>query len=281
MSQSKSQSALQHFNTGADLYEVNTGGCTVDLAEVAIQLMHNLKPIETASSVLDNACGTGVATAALIRLAQKTQSDPEIYAADGAENMTAIASKRFQNDRLHIVTARGEKLPFADNSFTHSITNLGLIFFYDARTGAAEILRTLQPGGVAVITGWIDLGYVEAIREAQRAIHPDAQPFCVPLEGAWLDPEFTRKLLEEAGFEGIQFHEQPAYFGCDTIQGVVDLLQNCIGKSVFSGWTGSDQRRARDQLTLVVQRDGVHFTRLGRPGLGIQMRGFILLYQKP
>ncbi|KAK4041085.1 hypothetical protein C8A01DRAFT_34930 [Parachaetomium inaequale] len=78
----------------------------------------------------------------------------------------------------------GEHLAaFADDTFTHRITNLGIHFYADSLAGAREIHRTLRgPGGVAVVTSWTDLGYLEpVVKAAQLVVRRDERPYQLPL----------------------------------------------------------------------------------------------------
>ncbi|KAF4499200.1 Ubiquinone menaquinone biosynthesis methyltransferase ubiE [Fusarium agapanthi] len=96
-----------------------------------------------------------------------------------AEN---IARDRFSShSNVQTAVMSGEELPFPDETFTHSITNLGLMYFTDAGKGAREIARTLHPDGVAVVAGWTIMGHIKIIQEVQAQIRPDETPFKTPI----------------------------------------------------------------------------------------------------
>ncbi|KAI9151312.1 Methyltransferase tpcH [Paramyrothecium foliicola] len=271
---------LEYFNAGAPVYEGNAGGCTRDLAEIAVDLIQELKPITPDSEVLDNACGTGIVTDVLLASTQSLRSPPDIHAVDGAENMIRIASERFPHPNVHASTMPGETLSFPDDTFSHSITNVGLMFFEDAVAGAKEILRTLQPGGVAIITGWKDLGWVEVIRGVYRALRPNEPPFKIPVRDEWLEPLHTKRVLEEAGFENVEVLEKRAYMGDRSAEDVVDLLMRAPLKLTCDGWSEEERGEAARRLLEVVREVGVSFERQGQPGFGIKMVGTVFVCRK-
>lgn len=275
------KTALEHFNASAESYEAHTAGCTRELAEHAIRLTEEALSITSESKILDNACGTGIVSDLLLKSQHISDAEPEIHAVDGSENMISIAAKRFPSyHKIHAIVMPGEELGFADGTFSHSITNLGLMFFNDALKGAKEIWRTLQPGGVATVTGWAALGYVEVIREVQSKIRPEDKAFNVPLPPFWLDPQHTVNVLTEAGFENLQMREIIVHFGGQTVEEGAKLLAGSVGKSPFATWTDEEKERALEELIKVFQRDAVPFTRGDGQGVGIKMKGTLFIARK-
>ncbi|KAF2249930.1 hypothetical protein BU26DRAFT_292820 [Trematosphaeria pertusa] len=116
----------------------------------------------------------------------------------------------------------GEKLDFPDACFTHSITNLGLLFFGDAGAGAREIWRTLRPGGTALVTCWKCLGYDAVIWEAQRAVRPDAQVFRVPIPKRWFEAGWLEETLREGGFVDVEVSEKVVYYAAGSVEGLME-----------------------------------------------------------
>ncbi|GKU06277.1 ubiquinone menaquinone biosynthesis methyltransferase ubie [Fusarium langsethiae] len=149
MSFAPKSTTTEHFNKIADKYEAATGGATRQLAQHAISSIADLKLMTSQSKILDNACGTGIVTDIIVKLGIQ----PEIHAIDVAENMVNIARDRFSpHPNVHTAVMPGEELSFPDDTFTHSIVSLGIMYFTDPDKGAREIARTLHPDGVAVIT---------------------------------------------------------------------------------------------------------------------------------
>ncbi|RKL39894.1 hypothetical protein BFJ72_g6623 [Fusarium proliferatum] len=84
------------------------------------------------SKILDSACDTSIVTDIIL----KTEIKPEIHAVDVAENMVSIARERSSaHPNAQTAVMAGKELSFSDNTFTHSITNLGLVYFTDTGDG--------------------------------------------------------------------------------------------------------------------------------------------------
>ncbi|KAG5771620.1 hypothetical protein H9Q72_001926 [Fusarium xylarioides] len=229
MSSPPKLTATEHFNKTAEKYEATTGGATRELAHHAISSIAALKPLTSESKILDNACGTGIVT----DITLKSGIEPEIHAVDVAEKMVSIARDRFSSHpNVHLAVMSGEELAFPDDTFTHSITNLGLMYFTNAGKGAREIARTLHPDGVAVVTGWTVMGHIEIIQEVQAQIHPDETPFKPPVSDIWLDPEYTKAVLSSAGLN-VHASAIDVHLGGETADGVADLLFHGFGLKVF------------------------------------------------
>ncbi|KAF5584145.1 ubiquinone menaquinone biosynthesis methyltransferase ubiE [Fusarium pseudoanthophilum] len=266
----------EHFNKVAEKYEATTGGATRELAHHAISSIAALKPLTSESKILDNACGTGIVTDVIL----KSGIQPEIHAVDVAENMVSIARNRFSSrPNVHTAVMSGEELSFPDDTFTHSITNLGLMYFTDAGKGAREIARTLKPDGVAVVTGWTAMGHIKIIQEVQAQIRPDETPFKPPVSDTWLDPEYTKAGLSSAGLE-VTSTPVDVHLGGETADGVADLLFHGFGSKVFPSWSVEEQEKGAEMMKKIMREQVVPFTRPSGPGVGIKVSGTIFVARK-
>lgn len=154
----------------------------------------------------------------------------------------------------------GEKLDFPDACFTHSITNLGLLFFGDAGAGAREIWRTLRPGGTALVTCWKCLGYDAVIWEAQRAVRPDAQVFRVPIPKRWFEAGWLEETLREGGFVDVEVSEKVVYYAAGSVEGLMESVWALVG--------GMEGERLRVELGRVVRERAERMKRPARGGNG-------------
>ncbi len=91
--------------------------------------------------VLDVATGTGLVAALLVDRGFR------VTGLDQSPEMLAMARRRF-GDRVELVEASAEELPFADGSFDH--LTFTYLFRYVDDPGAilAELARVVRPGGV-------------------------------------------------------------------------------------------------------------------------------------
>ncbi|KAF4992897.1 hypothetical protein FGRMN_6840 [Fusarium graminum] len=277
MSSAPNPTATEHFNKTADKYETTTGGGPRELAQHAISLIADLKPLTSKSKILDNACGTGIVTDIILQ----SKIQPEIHAIDVAEKMVSIARNRFSSyPNIHVAVMPGEELSFPDDTFTHSITNLGLMHFSDAGKGAQEILRTLHPEGVAVITGWTMMGHIKIIQEVQAQIRPDDTPFKSPVPDVWLDPEHTKAVLSGAGLEVQTSTVIDVHLGGETADEVADLLTHGFGSRAFQSWSEAEREKGAKLMEKIVRERVVPFTRPSGSGVGIKVTGTIFIARK-
>ncbi|EMT74318.1 S-adenosyl-L-methionine-dependent methyltransferase [Fusarium oxysporum II5] len=277
MSSAPKLTATEHFNKTADKYEATTGGGTRELAQHAISFIADLKPLTSESKILDNACGTGIVTDIIL----KSGIQPEIHAIDVAENMVSIARDRFSSHpNVHAAAMTGEELSFPDHTFTHSITNLGLMYFTDADKGAREISRTLHPDGVAVVTGWTTMGHIKIIQEVQAQIRPDDTPFKPPVSDIWLDPEHTKAVLSGAGLDVHTSTVIDVYLGGETADGVADILTHGFGSRAFESWSEEEKEKGATVMKKIVRERAVPFTRPSGSGVGIKVTGTIFVARK-
>ena len=263
------KTVLEQFNQNAASYEATTGGCTRELAQHILGL---LPEIVNDSVVLDNACGTGIVTTEIFRQVESRGISPTLHLVDGAPNMVDIANGRFGSfDNVHCAVMPSEKLDFPDNSFSHSVTNLGILFFTDADEGAKEIFRTLTPGGTAIVTSWRDLGYLRLIQESQRAVRPQEPVFKLPVDDVWLQPSYLEQVLRKAGFEHVEISTPTMHYASGDAEGVSALLLRVFGH-IVQEWSEVEQEKFKDTLKALVGSAIREFQRPeGSTAMGIPM----------
>jgi demethylmenaquinone methyltransferase / 2-methoxy-6-polyprenyl-1,4-benzoquinol methylase len=101
-------------------------------------------------TILDIATGTGD----LAILMAQTQAE-KIIGLDISAGMLEVGVKKIQDknlsNRIEMVMADSEKMPFQDNYFDAITVAFGVRNFENLETGLTEILRVLKPNGVFVI----------------------------------------------------------------------------------------------------------------------------------
>ncbi|KAM5342915.1 hypothetical protein ACJ41O_013881 [Fusarium nematophilum] len=286
MSQSTAPTAIAHFDSAAVHYEASTGGCTRELVRSLLALPQLKGIYQPDAIVLDNACGTGiVAEEIVLRARQANTTLPLIHAVDPAPNMVGITRKKLAALKASGVFSAavmpGEKLEFPDGTFTHSITNLGILFFIDGVAGAKEIYRTLKPGSVAIVTSWSTLGYLEnVIHPAQSATRPDDPPYKLPIPELWLGPSYVEQCLKEGGFEQISISTSNVHYGAASADDLLNLLLNSF-KMIWKDWPEEDQRKFRDAARERVNTVSQPYTMNdGGPGVGIPMTAIVGVCEK-
>jgi SAM-dependent methyltransferase len=153
--------------------------------------------------VLDVACGTGVAT----RIAMnRVGPDGTVAGIDGHPGMLDIARTTEANDpAIEWRQASADDLPFADDAFDAVTCSLGLQFFADKPTAAAEMHRVLDPDGhIAIGVPGPTPPLFEALHDLLAShLGPEVAAF-VPVVFSMDDPDTVRALLTKAAFTEIE-----------------------------------------------------------------------------
>lgn len=106
----------------------------------------------TAQQILDVACGTGDST---IMIAKAAADGSKVIGGDISEGMMALvmdkARKAGVEDRVSLLVADGENLPFEAETFHRVTCAFGIRNFEHKEKGLLEFHRVLKPGGKAVI----------------------------------------------------------------------------------------------------------------------------------
>lgn len=146
----KKQQVEQMFDKISGNYDglnrVISFGIDVKWRKKVVNLVQETKP----SRVLDIATGTGDLA---INLTKTGAS--EIIGLDISEGMLAVGRKKIAakklSEKIKMVQADSEALPFEDNSFDAITVAFGIRNFENLEKGLAEILRVLKPNGIFVI----------------------------------------------------------------------------------------------------------------------------------
>jgi ubiquinone/menaquinone biosynthesis C-methylase UbiE len=293
MSSQDRPTAASHFNKTAEAYERTTGGCTLAVIRAILRLpeMQSIFTSPTSAIVLDNACGTALASEEIIKqLKSQSKPLPYIHAADPAENMITIATAKFSalctESSCTAATMPGENLTYADGTFTHSITNLGLLFYEDAAAGAHEIFRTLKPdGSVAVVTTWERLGYMEdVIRPAHKLARPqDEKQFTLPISDRWFEPEQVRQcLVEDGGFapDKVQMQTCNVYYAAPNHEELAVLLLEVFAH-FYNDWAEDEKVRFGEAVRECLIDVAVECMLVdGTNGVGVPMKAIVAICER-
>lgn len=146
----KKQQVEQMFDNISENYDglnrVISFGIDVKWRKKVIQLVEAKNP----HSVLDIATGTGDLAISLAKTGAK-----EIIGLDISEGMLSVGRKKIAaeklSERIKMVQADSEALPFEDNSFDAITVAFGVRNFETLEKGLAEIFRVLKPKGIFVV----------------------------------------------------------------------------------------------------------------------------------
>ncbi|KAI4212654.1 MAG: hypothetical protein LQ349_009341 [Xanthoria aureola] len=181
--------------------EVVTSPFGRDLIEKAGLLSPNLDNL----TILDNACGTGVVSAALQEMVPPaTKARMKLTMGDFSEPMLKVAKERSEAEGwVHtegrIVDAQKTNLP--DSTFSHILTSFAIMGLQDPTAALNECHRTLKPGGICAFSTWSSVSWINIVRSAFATL-PGPPPFPTDLEmyrswgvGDWHSPDWIRSYL--------------------------------------------------------------------------------------
>ena len=109
-----------------------------------------LREVPMGAYVLDEACGTADFSIAAVK-----RGASKVIGIDITENMVEIGkakvAKAGMSDKIELMIADGEALPFEDNTFDAVIIAFGIRNYEHKELGLKEMYRVLKPGGKVVI----------------------------------------------------------------------------------------------------------------------------------
>lgn len=107
---------------------------------------------DSPQNILDLACGTGDFT---LEIARKMHPESHVTSVDISPKMLEVMKRKILENnignKVSIVTAPAEILPFPDNSFQLASIAFGIRNFEDRNAALKEILRVLDHGGKLLI----------------------------------------------------------------------------------------------------------------------------------
>ena len=169
--------------------------------------------VRAGQSVLDVACGNGLATLAAARRFCK------VTGLDYVPALLTRAEERARAERLDAVFVEGdaEAMPFLDGQFDAVISTFGVMFTPDHARAAGELARVVRKGGKIGVASWTPDGFIgQLFALVGRTVPPPAGlkspplwgtvPYCEQLFGETaasvraVHREFTFRYLSPAHF---------------------------------------------------------------------------------
>ena len=186
-----------------EIYDAHLGPFIFEFS--AADLAKRVAPhLFTGDTLLEVACGTGIATEYLWKV---LPPETEILATDLNQAMIDYArEKRGALPNVTFETADGESLPFGNWTFDAVVCQFGVMFFQDKAKGFAELTRVLKPGGLLAFNVWDSPEQNRVAQIAQETIEsffPADPPNFLKLPFSYSNIDTIKELLQENGFAGI------------------------------------------------------------------------------
>ncbi|KAF5662214.1 methyltransferase type 11 [Fusarium heterosporum] len=275
-SQSKDLPFSEYFSAFAANYVQQTGKSTLRIFEASFDEIQAISPLSKNSVVHDNAAGPGVATSVIVNKLS-TDELPKILVTDNVPAMIMGAEDSFTSwaqieaKVLDSLNLEG----ISTDHFTHSILNLSIFTLADPVKGIREIYRTLQPGGLAVISCWKRFGAGQLIHAAQAHVRPDLPPLKMP-HPEFLNYGVLEKTVAEAGFDSSKFkllEKSIVVSGPDLDDGLKKFMLGDLMRPARSGFTEEEEKKWPEAVEEVLKKE------VEACG-GIKFQAWVLLAQK-
>ena len=229
--------------------------------------------IRPGDEVVDVGCGTGLTT----REAARAAAPGRVVGVDVSERMLErarqlTAAERLENVRYELGDAQVHRFDAA--GFDVGISRFGTMFFSDPAAAFANIAAALRPGARLVLLVWQRRQDNEWVRLLDAALGDAAQP---PPPGGDAfslgDAEATARLLESAGFDGIQFEDvhEPVLYGHDLDAALAIVRGFQDTRAALASLSDSEAARAVERLRETL---AAHYT--DERGVALDSRSWLI-----
>ncbi|CAG8955042.1 hypothetical protein HYFRA_00007056 [Hymenoscyphus fraxineus] len=196
--------------------------------------------------VLDQACGTGVVTKALMDILVGDRNKVRVTSADFAEAMVQFVRGRTECEGWGEVVEGKTHLPA--NKYTHLLFNFGPFLLPSPAAGIRESYRLLQSTGWIATSTWCTVPWLADMRCAFAteprlpALPPMAEILTAfnEVEERWDSPEAAKLHLEKGGFLDVQAERVRGSAMWEGVGDLVDLLPGTLGV-LKMGWSEEER----------------------------------------
>ena len=208
------------FHSVAEKYDVMNDLMSLGLHRLWKRFAINIAQFRPGHKVLDLAGGTGDLSARIQPIVGETG---EVILSDINFSMLGVGRDRLldagKSERVHIVQADAEQLPFPDNYFDRVIIGFGLRNVTKKENALSEMRRVLKPGGCALVLEFskiqlpvldklYDFYSFSLLPKMGKLVANDADSYRYLAESIRMHPdqESLKNLMSDAGFEDCDYH---------------------------------------------------------------------------
>jgi ubiquinone/menaquinone biosynthesis C-methylase UbiE len=229
---------------------------------------------------LDVGCGCGETTREVARFARSGMA----LGVDLSARMIERARERSRAEGLtnaRFEQADAQVCPFEMSAFDLAISRFGAMFFNDPVAAFRNIGRALRPGGRLALLAWQALERNEWQLSILRALAAGRQfpmpPVDAPGPFGLADADRVRRILAEAGFEGVELEEiaEPIRLGADADDALVFVRSTGIAAGMLRDLDEAAAARALEALrkTLAAHE--------GNDGVLLDSRAWLITARRP
>jgi ubiquinone/menaquinone biosynthesis C-methylase UbiE len=189
-------------------------GFEAEILNITEACMRGALQFEPPDVLLDLGCAGGLFTQRL------AISVAETWGVDASPAMIQAAQKNFMTKNLHFLVADGQKLPFAEATFSKILCYAVLIYLPSPaaiQECLSEMHRVAKPGARIFLGELLDRRKRRALGGFRKIFSINNHDFWSSLREAlghrlgmveWLDPAWFQQVAEEIGF-AVEFLEEP------------------------------------------------------------------------
>tara|TARA_B100001093_G_scaffold443590_1_gene446036 strand:- start:8927 stop:9709 length:783 start_codon:yes stop_codon:yes gene_type:complete len=216
----KTDKVADVFTSVASRYDIMNDVMSFGLHRIWKQIAIQHGAFQKGHRVLDLAGGTGDLAK---KISEKVGDNGEVILADINQAMLDVATQRLMDsghiNRIKIVQANAECLPFEEHTFDRIIIGFGLRNVTDKQQALKSMYHCLAPGGRLLI-----LEFSQPISPALSKAYDFYSFECLPRMGEWIakdrdsyqylaesirkhpDQITLQRMMETAGFEDCSYH---------------------------------------------------------------------------
>jgi SAM-dependent methyltransferase len=231
------------FRGSADAYDRFVGRYGPNLSRELI----TAAGVRQGQRVLDVGCGPGPLTTALAALLGADL----VSAVDPSEPFAQACRERVPGADVRVAAA--EELPFEDDTFDATLSQLVVNFLDDAPRGLLEMRRVTRPDGVVAGCTWDYAGGMTMLRgfwDSVRALDPEDGGADEGLTMRYAEPDSLGELWRGAGLRDVQVSELVAEASYEDFDDLWEPFLAGIGPAGAhaASLDADDQRRLRDEF---------------------------------
>lgn len=124
-----------------------------------------------------------------------------------------------------------------------------------AKHGLSEVHRSLQPGGVAMVSVWNGMPHVDALKHANRLTRGQDAPLPMLLQDISFEEEQMKQALIDAGFDTdkTKVYHKDAFATIPDMKRWAQLAWSYLG-FLPSGWLQEDEERWDEAVDDIVEQ---------------------------